>query len=200
MPAQRCWCSVAYEEEITGEQMDAFFNLDGHSDSFSEAGSFEAEPETSLGPDEYLEHLRQVKGAVGIPVIASLNGVTAGGWISYSKLLENAGADGLELHLYHAASDMTMSAADVERKPSTLREGSAVKWRWRLCATSPPWELASQLDKTGADALVLTRFHRGDIDVEELGSSGRRRRRIPRIIASPSRHGGSPGASRRRSW
>src|SRR5947207_5123442 len=61
-----------YEEEITGEQMDAFFNLDGHSDAFSEAGSFEPEPETSLGPDEYLEHLHRVKRAVGIPVIASL--------------------------------------------------------------------------------------------------------------------------------
>jgi dihydroorotate dehydrogenase (fumarate) len=163
-----------YEEEITGEQMDAFFNLDGHSDAFSEAGSFEPESEMSLGPDEYLEHLRRVKRAVDIPVIASLNGVTSGGWISYAKLLEDAGADGLELHLYHAASDMTMSAADVERQAlDTLREVKravtlpvAVKMAPLLTAFA---NFASQLDTAGADGLVLfTRFHRADIDIEEL--------------------------------
>jgi dihydroorotate dehydrogenase (fumarate) len=163
-----------YEEEIVGEQMDAFFHLDGHNDSFSEAGSFEAEPEMSLGPDEYLEHLRRVKQTVGIPVIASLNGVTPGGWISYAKLLEDAGADGLELHLYHAASDMSMSAADVERQAvDALREVKrvlkmpvAVKMAPLLTAFA---NFASQLDMAGADALVLfTRFHRADINVEEL--------------------------------
>ena len=69
-----------YEEEITGEQMDAFFNLDSYSESFAEAASFAPEPQLALGPDEYLEHLRRVKNAVGIPVMASLNGVTPGGW------------------------------------------------------------------------------------------------------------------------
>jgi dihydroorotate dehydrogenase (fumarate) len=163
-----------YEEEIVAEQMDAFFNLDGHMDAFSEASSFESESERSVGPDEYLEHLRRVKEAVGIPVVASLNGVTAGGWISYATLLEDAGADGLELHLFHAASDMTMSAADVERQAiETLREVKrsvkmpvAVKLAPLLTAFA---NFASQLDKTGADGLVLfTRFHRADIDIEEL--------------------------------
>src|SRR4029453_7090788 len=68
------------------------------------------------GPDEYLEHLRQVKAAVRIPVVASLNGVTPGGWTSYARLCEDAGADALELHVYHAASDMTLAAAEVERQ------------------------------------------------------------------------------------
>ncbi|MCM3880285.1 MAG: dihydroorotate dehydrogenase-like protein [Vicinamibacterales bacterium] len=163
-----------YEEEITGEQMDAFFHVEAHSDAFSEASSFEAESEMPLGPDEYLEHLRRVKRAVGIPVIASLNGCTAGGWISYAKLLEDAGADGLELHLYHAASDMTTSAADVERQAlDTLREVKravkmpvAVKMVPLLTAFA---NFAKQLDTAGADALVLfTRFHRADIDIEEL--------------------------------
>jgi dihydroorotate dehydrogenase (fumarate) len=163
-----------YEEEIVAEQMDAFFNLDPLNDAFSEAGSFEAESEMSLGPDEYLEHLRRVKQAVGIPVVASLNGVTAGGWISYAKLLEDAGADGLELHLYHAASDMTMSAAEVERQAiDTLREVKrtvrmpvAVKVAPLLTAFA---NFAGQLDAAGADGLVLfTRFHRADIDIEEL--------------------------------
>jgi dihydroorotate dehydrogenase (fumarate) len=163
-----------FEEEITGEQMDAFFYLDGHNDSFSEAGSFEPESETPLGPDEYLEHLRLVKRAVEIPVIASLNGVTPGGWTSYAKLLEQAGADGVELHLFHAASDMMLGAADVERQfvdivrevKRTVKIPVAVKLAPLFTAFA---NFAKQLDGAGADALVLfTRFHKVDIDVEEL--------------------------------
>ena len=163
-----------YEEEITGEQMDAFFNVDSHTDSFAEAGSYAPEPIVALGPDEYLEHLRLIKDAVRIPVMASLNGVTPGGWISYAKQLEEAGADGLELHLYHAASDMTLSAADVERQAieivrevkRSLRIPVAVKLAPLLTAFA---HFAKQLDTAGADGLVLfTRFHRVDIDVDEL--------------------------------
>ena len=163
-----------YEEEITGEQIDAFMNAESHSESFVEAGSFAPEPLLAFGPDEYLEHLRLVKEAVSIPVMASLNGVTPGGWTSYAKLLEEAGADGLELHIYHAASDMTSSAADVERNvidivrqvKRTLRIPVAVKLAPLLTAFA---HFAKALDTAGADALVLfTRFHRIDLDVEEL--------------------------------
>jgi dihydroorotate dehydrogenase (fumarate) len=163
-----------YEEEITGEQMDAFFNTERHSESFVEAGSFSPDPLIPLGPDEYLEHLRAVKAAVGIPVMASLNGVTLGGWTSYAALLEQAGADGLELHVYHAASDMTLSAADVERTAvdivrevkRSLHIPVAVKLAPLLTAFA---HFARQLDGAGADGLVLfTRFHRVDIDVDEL--------------------------------
>jgi dihydroorotate dehydrogenase (fumarate) len=163
-----------YEEEITGEQMDAFFNAEGHSDSFAEATSYAPEPVLALGPEEYLEHLRLVKNAVRIPVMASLNGVTPGGWISYAQQLEQAGADGLELHIYHAASDMTTSAADVERQAieivsevkRSLRIPVAVKLAPLLTAFA---HFAKQLDTAGADAFVLfTRFHRVDIDATEL--------------------------------
>jgi dihydroorotate dehydrogenase (fumarate) len=163
-----------YEEEITSEQMDAFFSIDGHSDTFAEATTYSPESELALGPDEYLEHLRLIKQTVRIPVMASLNGVTPGGWISYAKLLEDAGADGIELHLYHAASDMTMSAADVERQAldvvrevkRTVRIPIAVKLAPLLTAFA---HFAKQLDNAGANGLVLfTRFHRVDIDVEEL--------------------------------
>ena len=128
----------------------------------------------ALGPDEYLEHLRRVKAAVRIPVMASLNGVTPGGWIDYARLLEQAGADGLELHIYHAASDMSLSAADVERQAieivrevkRSVRIPVAIKMAPLLTAFA---HFASQLDKAGADGLVLfTRFHRIDIDVTEL--------------------------------
>src|SRR5262245_6467086 len=80
-----------YEEEITGEQIDAFNYVESHSDTFAEATNFEPEPTTVIGADEYLEHLHRVKRTVSIPVMASLNGVTPGGWISYARQLDQAG-------------------------------------------------------------------------------------------------------------
>jgi len=163
-----------FEEEITGEQIDALINVESYSDSFAEAGTFEPEPMTAIGPYEYLEHLRLVKGAVGIPVLGSLNGVTPGGWIDYARLLEQAGADGIELHIYHAATDMTMSAADVERQyveivkavKRTVKIPIAVKLAPLFTAFA---HFAKQLDDAGADGLVLfTRFQPIDIDVEEF--------------------------------
>jgi dihydroorotate dehydrogenase (fumarate) len=163
-----------YEEEIDSDQMDSYLHVESHSDAFAEARSFEPESVVALGPDEYLEHLRQVKEAVDIPVMASLNGITPGGWTAYAKLLEEAGADGLELHVYHAASDMSQSAADVERQSleivrsvkSSLKIPVAVKIAPLLTAFA---HYGSQLDKAGADGIVLfTRFHRIDIDPTEL--------------------------------
>jgi dihydroorotate dehydrogenase (fumarate) len=163
-----------YEEEITGEQMDTFFNVDSYSGSFSEADTFLPEPQTSLGPDEYLEHLREIKSAVRIPVMASLNGVTPGGWVSFARLLEQAGADGIELHIYHAASDMTTSAAEVERRAieivTDVKRSVAIPVAVKIAPLLTAFaHFAKQLDSAGADGLVLfTRFHRVDIDVDEL--------------------------------
>jgi dihydroorotate dehydrogenase (fumarate) len=163
-----------YEEEIIGEQIDAFNFVESHTESFAEAGSFEPDSATVVGPDEYLEHLRRVKSAVGIPVMGSLNGSTPGGWISYARQLEQAGADGIELHTYHAASDMSQAAADVERQfielvrevKRNVRIPVAVKLAPLLTAFA---HFAKQLDVAGADGLVLfTRFHKADIDVENL--------------------------------
>ena len=163
-----------YEEEITGEQMEAFFNAESHSESFPEAESYAPEPERAFGPDEYLEHLRLIKDAVRIPVMASLNGSTSGGWHSYARMLEQAGADALEIQIYHAASDMTSSAADVEREAihvvrevkRSVRIPVAVKLAPLLTAFA---HFAKTLDSAGADGLVLfTRFHHVDIDVDEL--------------------------------
>ena len=162
------------EEEITGEQMNAVANIDAFAESFAEAGSYAPEPQSALGPDEYLEHLRVIKDAVRIPVVASLNGVTPGGWIGYSELIEQAGADGLELQIFHAASDMRASAAEVERQAieivgevkRSVGIPVAVKLAPLLTAFA---HFAKALDATGADGLVLfTRFHRVDIDVDEL--------------------------------
>ncbi|MFL6333531.1 MAG: dihydroorotate dehydrogenase-like protein [Pyrinomonadaceae bacterium] len=163
-----------YEEEVTGEQMSSFFHSEMYGESSAEAASYSPDPEAAPGPDEYLEHLRRVKQAVGIPVMASLNGSTPGGWVSYARLMEEAGADAIELHLYHSASDPETSGAEVERQmvqmvrevKSGLRVPVAVKLSPLFTAFA---NFAVQLDAAGADALVLfTRFYKVDIDVLEL--------------------------------
>jgi dihydroorotate dehydrogenase (fumarate) len=163
-----------YEEQIVGEQLDAFLHSESHGDSFAEATSYAPDPEAALGPDEYLEHLRRVKEAVDVPVLAALDGQTPGGWTSYARLLEQAGAEALELDLYHAASDPSSSGAEVERRmveivrevKRGLRIPVAVKLSPLFTAFA---HFAGQLDAAGADGITLfTRFHRADIDVVEL--------------------------------
>jgi dihydroorotate dehydrogenase (fumarate) len=163
-----------YEEDIVGEQMSAFMHTESHAESFAEATSYAPEPELPPGPDEYLEHLRRVKAAVKVPVLAALNGSTPGGWISCARLLEQAGADGVELHLYHAASDPSTSAAEVERQMLGIVDEVKRTVRIPVAVKLPPLftafgHFARQLDGLGADGLTLfTRFHRADLDVVEL--------------------------------
>jgi dihydroorotate dehydrogenase (fumarate) len=163
-----------YEEEITGEQLRDFFHAESHGDSFAEAASYAPEPATAPGPDEYLEHVRRIKGALKIPVIAALSGTTPGGWTAHARLLEQAGADALELHLYHAASDPSQSGAEVERGMLEVVREVKKSLRIPVAVKLPPLftafaHFAGQLDAAGADGLVLfTRFHRVDLDVVEL--------------------------------
>jgi dihydroorotate dehydrogenase (fumarate) len=163
-----------YEEEITGEQMDGFFHTESYGESSAEAGSYLPEPELALGPDEYLEHLRRVKQAVHVPVIASLCGTSTCGWVSYAHLLEQAGADAVELDLYHSASDAMTSAAEVEAQMievvRDVKQGIRIPVAAKLSPLFTAFaNFASRLDAAGVDGLVLfTRFHRVDIDVVEL--------------------------------
>jgi dihydroorotate dehydrogenase (fumarate) len=163
-----------YEEEITGEQLAAFFFSETHDDSFPEATSYAPDPQSPPGPNEYLEHLRRVKATVDVPVIASLNGSTPGGWVSYAKLMEEAGADAIELHLYHSASDPDASSADVERQMVQMvrdvKQGLRIPVAAKFSALYTSFaNFALQIDAAGADAIVLfTRFHKIDIDVIEL--------------------------------
>ena len=163
-----------YEEEITGEQLAAFFFSETYDDSFPEATSYAPDPQLPPGPNEYLEHLRRVKETVDVPVIASLNGSTPGGWVSYAKLMEEAGADAIELHLYHSASDPNASSADVERQMVQMvrdvKQGLRIPVAAKFSALYTSFaNFAMQIDAAGADAIVLfTRFHKIDIDVIEL--------------------------------
>jgi dihydroorotate dehydrogenase (fumarate) len=164
-----------FEEQITREQMSEFENLERHGDSFAEAASYFPSPDAfALGPFEYLNHLRQAKEAVRIPVMASLNGGTPGGWIEYAHLMEQAGADALELNLYRLETDPETSGADIERHAvETVREVKKAVAIPVAVKLSPFYtafaHLARQLDLAGADGLVLfNRFYQPDIDAEEL--------------------------------
>jgi dihydroorotate dehydrogenase (fumarate) len=164
-----------FEEQITREQMSEYVNLDSHGESFAEAASFFPSTHAfALGPFEYLEHLRQTKAAVRIPVMASLNGATPGGWIEYARLMEQAGADALELNIYRLATDPETTSVDIERQAiETIR---AVKKAVALPVAvklSPFYtafaHTAREFDRAGANGLVIfNRFYQPDIDADEL--------------------------------
>jgi dihydroorotate dehydrogenase (fumarate) len=125
-----------------------------------------------LAPDRYLEQLLRIKRRVHIPVIASLNGTTAEGWLQYARLIERAGADALELNFYHVATDLSEDAAAIERRVvdivAVLKESIVIPLAVKLSPfySSLP-HLAAQLDRIGADGLVLfNRFYQPDIDPE----------------------------------
>ena len=160
-----------FEEQITREQMSEFDNLDRHGESFAEAASYFPTPDAfALGPFEYLNHLRRATEAVAIPVIASLNGATPGGWIDYARLMEQA----LELNLYRLATDPETTGADIERQGvDTVREVKKAVTIPVAVKLSPFYaafaHVAREFDRAGADALVIfNRFYQPDIDAEEL--------------------------------
>jgi len=164
-----------FEEQIVGEQMGAVRHMDAHAQSFPEALSFFPRPdEFVMGTGDYLEQVRQIKEAVGVPVIASLNGASHGGWLDYAKQIEEAGADALELNVYYLATDLEESGADIEER--TLKMLYAVKQSVKMPVAlkiSPFYSslahFAQKAQEVEVDGLVLfNRFYQPDIDVEEL--------------------------------
>lgn len=163
-----------FEEQILREQAGAM-NASLHEESFAEALTYFPTPQTFVfGPDEYLEHLRRVKVAVNVPVIASLNGTTPGGWLDYPPLIEAAGADGLELNLYRLAFDHFLTGHEIEHEAvNVVREVRRAVKIPLVVKLSPFYsslaQFAGQLDQAGADGLVLfNRFYQPDIDPETL--------------------------------
>ena len=164
-----------FEEQILREQMAAYEHSETHAESFAEALTYFPTPQTFVfGPDEYLEHLRRVKVAVGVPVIASLNGTTPGGWLDYPPLIESAGADALELNLYRLAFDHYVTGQEVEHEAVNVVREVRRTVRIPLAVKLSPFysslaQFAGQLDQAGADGLVLfNRFYQPDIDPETL--------------------------------
>jgi dihydroorotate dehydrogenase (fumarate) len=138
------------------------------------AASFPGGYEFRLGPAPYLEQVRRIAAAVNVPVIASLNGTTAEGWLEYARLMQDAGADALELNIYRLAADPSESGAEVERRlidmVGAVTDNVAIPVAVKL---SPYYSslshLARELRDAGADGLVLfNRFHQPDLDPEML--------------------------------
>jgi dihydroorotate dehydrogenase (fumarate) len=164
-----------FEEQIEQEERSLGYYLMQGTESYAEALSyFPTAHEFRFGPDEYLEHLRRAKSALGIPVIASLNGTTPGGWLLYARRMQDAGADALELNLYGVPADPDIVPQDVEAR--LLEVVALVRREIRIPLAikigpyfTAPASLAARLRRAGADGLVLfNRFYQPDIDLEAL--------------------------------
>lgn len=164
-----------FEEQLHQEMLGMEKHVEDHEDVFAEAASyFPSIHEYSFEPNRYLQHLRWLKKTVGIPVIASLNGTTPGGWTHYAEILEDAGADALELNFYYPAMRVDESGAEVERQlVDTIRDVRAVISIPLAVKLSPFYtsfgHVARQAAEAGADGLVLfNRFYQPDIDPEQM--------------------------------
>ena len=164
-----------FEEQLHLESRELDHYLTQGTDSFAEALSYFPEPEQfHLGPEGYLNHIHSAKQAVGIPIIASLNGTTAGGWTKFAKQIEQAGADALELNIYYIPTDTKLSGAEVEQTYVDIVKAVKGVVAIPVAVKLSPFfnnmaNMAKRLDDAGADALVLfNRFYQPDIDLEEL--------------------------------
>jgi dihydroorotate dehydrogenase (fumarate) len=169
-----------FEEQITNEQIAEFAHTENPAESFAEAVTyFPAMEDFALGPDRYLEQISRIKEAVRIPVIASLNGVSMGGWTDHARLIEQAGADALELNVYYIATDPEESGSMVEKRVMDILRGVKGKVSIPVAVKlspffSSPAHFAKQLDALGAAGVVLfNRFYQPDIDIEELEATHR---------------------------
>ena len=164
-----------FEEQIEHDALDLHDLLEHATHSFDEAASWFPELETyNTGPTAYLDHVRAAKAAVSIPVIASLNGVSQGGWLRYAKLCEDAGADAIELNVYAVEVDPTVSGPAVEERTAALVREVRASVAIPLAVKVGPFysafaHLAAQLVDAGADGLVLfNRSLQPDIDLDTL--------------------------------
>ena len=164
-----------FEEQIRREQLRTFIHTEPHGESFAEALCYFPRPEAfMLGPEDYIQHLGRVREAVHIPVIASLNGTTRGGWLEYARAIVQAGASALELNVYSVPCSTEDSAADVESQTvelvRELRSSISIPLAVKLSPfyTSLP-HFVTRLEQVGADGLVLfNRFYQPEIDPEGL--------------------------------
>jgi dihydroorotate dehydrogenase (fumarate) len=143
--------------------------------SFAEALTYFPEPEIfHVGVEEYLNHIRRAKENVNIPIIASLNGVSIGGWIDIAKQIEQAGADALELNIYSVPTDMNISSAEIEQSYIDILRAVKSEVNIPVAIKLSPYfsnmaNMAKKLTDAGANSLVLfNRFYQPDIDLEEL--------------------------------
>jgi dihydroorotate dehydrogenase (fumarate) len=166
-----------FEEQIEADEAGAAHHMLAHEQSHAEALSyFPLAEDYAMGPARYLEHVRAVSEAVQVPVIGSLNGTTAEGWLRYARLIQDAGADALELNLYHVATDPDESGAAVEQRlldvVRMVRTHVSIPVAVKLSPFfSSVANLAQHMDAVGAEGLVLfNRFYQPDIDPVALSA------------------------------
>ena len=164
-----------FEEQIVHESEELDYHLDHGTESFAEALSYFPDLDYyNLAPQAYLEHLSKLKKSVNIPVIGSLNGMSMGGWVHYAKLIEEAGADALELNIYFVPTDPLLPAQDLESNYVNLVKQVRSQIHIPLAVKLGPQfsslpNFANKLVKAGADGLVLfNRFYQPDLDIESL--------------------------------
>lgn len=164
-----------FAEEVAAEQMAAARHFEEPAQSFGEALSYLPETDAfGQEPDTYLEKIRRTKAAVGVPVLASLNGTTVGEWLDLAAEMTAAGADAVELNLYHVAADPTETPEAAEsRFLEMVRRAKAAAGVPLAVKLTPHFTVlsrfAARLVEAGADGLVLfNRFYEPDIDVEAL--------------------------------
>ncbi|MGD0462222.1 MAG: dihydroorotate dehydrogenase-like protein [Tepidisphaeraceae bacterium] len=175
-----------FEEQIEGEHHASVEQFEMYADSFPEALSFfPGASEFAMSPDAYLEQIRRLKEAVHVPVIASLNGLRISGWLRYAELIEQAGADALELNVYHVATEARETLYSIEQQirevARNVREAVKLPLAVKLSPffTSLP-HVAMELRTTGIDGLVLfNRFYQPDIDLDDISV-------VPRLHLSDS--------------
>lgn len=174
-----------FEEQIDHDAMAIHYSLEMGADGFGEAadGFFPELDSYNTGPEDYLDLIRRAKSEVDVPVIASLNGASTGGWTRYSEILADQGIDALELNIYRLAADMRQTSADVERAYVELVEKVKGSVDLPLAVKVGPYfssipDMARRLSDAGADALVMfNRFYQPDIDLETL-------RVLPNLVLS----------------
>ncbi len=164
-----------FEEQLEDEQLAVHQAYDGRTFVSAEASSFLPMPSgLALGPDEYLEQLRRIVEAVDVPVIASLNGASPGGWLEFARLMQRAGASALELNLYQLVTDPEQPARSVEAQLAFIVRSVKAQVDIPVAVKLSPFftslvHFAADLDEAGADGLILfNRFLQPDIDVEDL--------------------------------
>jgi dihydroorotate dehydrogenase (fumarate) len=164
-----------FEEQLRHEALELDERLDSGTESFAESITYFPRPaEFRLGPEGYLNHIRKAKEAVRIPIIASLNGATVGGWTQYAKQIEQAGADAIECNIYSIPTDVDKSSTEVEQDYIDIVQSVKAAVGIPVAVKISPFfsnmaNMAKRLDDAGANGLVLfNRFYQPDIDLESL--------------------------------
>jgi dihydroorotate dehydrogenase (fumarate) len=164
-----------FEEEIEHESLELYHHITAHTEEYAEATNYLPDPfDYKVGPEEYLEHISKAKKAVDIPIIASLNGKSLGGWVDYAKKIQQAGADALELNIYLLATDAERSSEEIEIIYLDIVKVVRANIDIPIAVKMHPFftsvaSMANDLVKAGANGLVLfNRFYQPDIDLEKL--------------------------------